>query len=60
MTYDLSYLLGTGLVANNYKLIVDGSTNFSSAWAKSYKRNQAIAQKSVDKLIENGNVQNGG
>jgi len=60
MTYDLSYLLNTGIVPNTYQLISKGSNNFASTWAKGEKRNIAIAQKSVDKLIEAGVTQNGG
>lgn len=56
-TYDLSYLIGTGLISTGAGLITSGSTNFASSWAKSASRNAKVVQKSIDKMIEAGEDQ---
>lgn len=56
-TYDITYLLGVGLINSASGLIKSGSTNFASSWAKTSSRNEKVAQKSFDKLIEAGKKQ---
>jgi len=56
-TYDITYLLGVGLISSGANLITQGSTNFASSWAKLVNRNEKIVQKSYDKLIEAGQKQ---
>ena len=56
-TYDLSYLIGNGLISTAASMVTQGSTDFASKWAKMSKSNSKVMQKTIDKLFAAGEKQ---
>lgn len=54
-TYDVTYLIGTGLVSTMAPLLTKKSIDFASSWAKTEERTQKTVQKTIDLLVEAAN-----
>lgn len=51
-TYDITYLIGSGLVSTIAPLLTKKSIDFASSWAKTESRTQKTIQKTIDLLVE--------
>ncbi|MDD4772134.1 MAG: hypothetical protein PHZ09_00820 [Eubacteriales bacterium] len=51
-TYDITYLIGSGLVSTMAPLLTRKSIDFASSWAKTEERTLKIIQQTIDKLVE--------
>lgn len=54
-TYDITYLIGAGLVSAMAPLLTKKSVDFASAWAKTETSAQKNIQKTIDRLVEAAN-----
>ncbi len=57
-TYDITYLIGVGLISIGAGLLTRGSTNFASSLASQEKSINTNVQKTVTALLEAGETQN--